>query len=202
MLQCVFAGAQRSSGEIAKFQFLIPANWEVQHSASKKVPESAGDGGIFSCLFCCAKPGLGIKTKFRSPAIHWNEPLTKKKKRTGFLWSSMGKIISSLYPTLAVDWKKQINKLANVCWFFTAFSNPRKENKQIWVSKQGFWGRFVKFTLKRGSAGVGIYVGGLYISIHHKHICFHNFIFCMSCVVDRCQQMFSWLFSNKNSKYE
>ena len=79
MFLCVFAGAQRRSGEIAKFQFLIPANWGVATFSLQKVPESAGDGGIFSCLFCYAKPGLWIKTKFRSPAIPWNEPLSTKK---------------------------------------------------------------------------------------------------------------------------
>ena len=36
MFLCVFAGAQRRSGEIAKFQFLIPANCWLLHSASKK----------------------------------------------------------------------------------------------------------------------------------------------------------------------
>ena len=45
----------------------------------QKVPESAGDGGIFPCLFCYAKPGLWIKTKCRSPAIPWNEPVTTKR---------------------------------------------------------------------------------------------------------------------------
>ena len=48
MFLCVFAGAQRKSGEIAKFQFLIPANWGVATFSFQKVPESAGDGGIFS----------------------------------------------------------------------------------------------------------------------------------------------------------
>ena len=79
MFLCVFAGAQRRSGEIAKFQFLIPANWGVATFSLQKVPESAGDGGIFPGLFCYAKPGLWIKTKFRSPAIPWNEPLSTKK---------------------------------------------------------------------------------------------------------------------------
>ena len=36
MFLCVFAGAKRRSGEIAKFQFLIPANLGLLHSASKK----------------------------------------------------------------------------------------------------------------------------------------------------------------------
>ena len=54
----MFAGAQTRSAEIAKFQFLIPANGGVATSSLQKVPESAGDGGIFPCLFCCAKPGL------------------------------------------------------------------------------------------------------------------------------------------------
>ena len=79
MFLCVFAGAQRRSGEIAKFQILIPANWGNATFSLQKVPESAGDGGFFPCLFCYAKPGLWIKTKFRSPAIPWNEPLSTKK---------------------------------------------------------------------------------------------------------------------------
>ena len=57
MFLFVFAGAKRRSGEIAKFQFLIPANG-LLHSASQKPPESAGDSGVFPYLFCCAKPDL------------------------------------------------------------------------------------------------------------------------------------------------
>ena len=45
MFLFVFAGAKRS-GEIAKFQFLIPANGGVA-TFSQKVPESAGDSGVF-----------------------------------------------------------------------------------------------------------------------------------------------------------
>ena len=75
---CVFAGAIRRSGEIAKFQFMTPANWGVATFSLQKVPESAGDGGIFPFLFYCTKAGLWIKAKFRSPAISWNEPLTTK----------------------------------------------------------------------------------------------------------------------------
>ena len=41
--------------------------------------------------------------------------------RVELLWSSMGKIISSLYPILAVDWEKQTNKLANCYWSLTVF---------------------------------------------------------------------------------
>ena len=43
----------------------------------------------------------------------------------------MGKIISSLYPTLAVDWKKQINNLQLFADFSLLFLNPVKGNKQI-----------------------------------------------------------------------
>ena len=75
----MFADGKRRSGEIAKFQFLTPANWWVATFSLQKVPESAGDGGIFPFLFCCAKAGLWIKAKFRSLAIPWNEPLTTKK---------------------------------------------------------------------------------------------------------------------------
>ena len=57
MFLCVFAGAQRRSGEIAKFQFLIPANGGVATFSLQKVSESAGYG-IFPCLFCYAKSGL------------------------------------------------------------------------------------------------------------------------------------------------
>ena len=48
MFVCVFAGAQRRSGEIAKFQILIPTNWGVAIFSLQKVAESAGDGDIFS----------------------------------------------------------------------------------------------------------------------------------------------------------
>ena len=58
MFLCVFAGAKRRSGEIAKFQFLIPANSGVVTFRLQKVPESAGDGGLFPCLFRFSKPGL------------------------------------------------------------------------------------------------------------------------------------------------
>ena len=75
----MFAGAKRRSGEIAKFQFLMPANWGVATFSLQKVPESAGDSGVFLYLFCCAKQGLWIKTKFESPAVPWNELLTTKK---------------------------------------------------------------------------------------------------------------------------
>ena len=64
MFLFVFAGAKRRSGEIAKFQFLIPANWGVATFSLQKVSESAGDSGVFLHLFFCAKPGLWIKTKF------------------------------------------------------------------------------------------------------------------------------------------
>ena len=56
MFLCVFVGAKRRSGEIAKFQFLIPA--EVATFSLQKVPEKAGDSGVFPYLFCYAKPGL------------------------------------------------------------------------------------------------------------------------------------------------
>ena len=49
----VFAGAKRRRGEIGKFHFLIPATVSLQ-----KVPESAGNSGVFPNLYCCAKPGL------------------------------------------------------------------------------------------------------------------------------------------------
>ena len=75
---CVSAGAKRRN-EIAEFQFLIPAKWGLATFSLQKVPESAGDGGMFPFLFRYAKPGLWIKAKFRSPAIPWNEPLTTKK---------------------------------------------------------------------------------------------------------------------------
>ena len=51
MFLCVFAGAQRRSGEIAKFQFLIPANRGVATFNLQNVPESTGDSGVFPCLF-------------------------------------------------------------------------------------------------------------------------------------------------------
>ena len=47
MFLFVFAGAKRRSGEISKFQFLIPVNWGVATFILQKVPESAG-------YFCAA----------------------------------------------------------------------------------------------------------------------------------------------------
>ena len=58
MFLFVSAGAKRRSGEISQFQFLIPANSRVATFSLQKVPESAGDSGVFPYLFCCAKPGL------------------------------------------------------------------------------------------------------------------------------------------------
>ena len=58
MFLCVFAGAKRRSGEIAKCQFLIPANSGVATFSLQKVSESAGDSGVFPYSRCCAKPGL------------------------------------------------------------------------------------------------------------------------------------------------
>ena len=84
MFLFVFAGAKRRSGEIAKFQFWhLPTDTchlRVATFNLQKVPESAGDSGVFPYLFCCAtfKPGLWIKTKFGNPAFPWNEPLTTK----------------------------------------------------------------------------------------------------------------------------
>ena len=54
MFPCVFAGAKGRSGEIAKFQILIPANGGVATFSLQKVPESVGDSDVFPCLFCCA----------------------------------------------------------------------------------------------------------------------------------------------------
>ena len=55
---------------------------------------------------------LGFDLKQNSEAQPYPEMNPYAPKRVELLWSSMGKIISSLYPTLAVDWKKQINKFA------------------------------------------------------------------------------------------
>ena len=46
----MFAGAKRRIAEIAKFQFLTPANWGVATFSLQNVPESDGDGGIFPFL--------------------------------------------------------------------------------------------------------------------------------------------------------
>ena len=48
---CVFAWAKRRSGEIAKFHFLIPANWGVITFSLQNVPESASNSGIFPYYF-------------------------------------------------------------------------------------------------------------------------------------------------------
>ena len=71
------------------------------HSTSKKSQKVLVTVVFFfslyrTCIFCCAKPGLWIKTKFGSPAIPWNELLTTK--RGGITMQPHGKIISSLYP--------------------------------------------------------------------------------------------------------
>ena len=95
MFQCVFAGAKGRSGEIAKFQFLISANWGVATFSLQKFPKRIGD--IFPFSFFYAKPGLWIKTNFSSPAIPWHEPLTTQKG--GNTMELHGKIRSSLYST-------------------------------------------------------------------------------------------------------
>ena len=51
MFLFVFAGAKSRSGKITKFQFLIPANWGVATFSLQKVPENAGDSGVFFSLF-------------------------------------------------------------------------------------------------------------------------------------------------------
>ena len=61
MFLCVFAGAQRRSGEIAKFLVLIPANWGVATFSLQKAPESAGDGGIFLVHFAMLSLGFELK---------------------------------------------------------------------------------------------------------------------------------------------
>ena len=63
MFLCVFAGAKGRSGEIAKFQFLIPASWGVATFSLQKVPESAGDSGVFPYLFCYANPKQNLKAQ-------------------------------------------------------------------------------------------------------------------------------------------
>ena len=70
--------------KLQSFSFWYLPIERLLHSASKKIPESAGGSGVFPYLrfilvFCCAKPGLWIKTKFGSPFIPWNEPLSTKK---------------------------------------------------------------------------------------------------------------------------
>ena len=64
--------------KLQSFNFLTPANWGVSTVSLQNVPESAGDGGIFSFFICCAKPGLWIKVKCLSQARPWNEHLTTK----------------------------------------------------------------------------------------------------------------------------
>ena len=51
MFLFVFAGAKRRSDEISKFQLFIPANRGVVTFSLLKVPESAGDSGVFFFLF-------------------------------------------------------------------------------------------------------------------------------------------------------
>ena len=51
MCVCVFAGAKRRSGEIAKIQFLTPANWGVATFSLQNVPERAGDDSIFPFFY-------------------------------------------------------------------------------------------------------------------------------------------------------
>ena len=97
MFLCVFAGAKKRSGEMARFQFLTLASWGVAIFSLQKVPESVGDSGVVPYLFGSAKHGLWIKTKFGRPAIPWSELLTltlNHQKKGG----TTGKIISSLNP--------------------------------------------------------------------------------------------------------
>ena len=58
MFLFVFVGFKRRSGEISKFQVLIPANLGSGYIQPPKVPECAGDSGVFPYLSCCALPSL------------------------------------------------------------------------------------------------------------------------------------------------
>ena len=61
MFLFVFAGAKRRIGEVATFQFLIPATWGNATFSLQNVPESTGDSGVFPFLF--AVPSLVIELK-------------------------------------------------------------------------------------------------------------------------------------------
>ena len=79
MFLCVFAGAKRRSGEISKFQFLIPANWGVATFSLQNVSESAGDGVVFPYLFCCPKPVFELKQNLEAqPYPEMNSEPPKK----------------------------------------------------------------------------------------------------------------------------
>ena len=60
MFLFLFTGAKRS-GEIAKFKFLIPAKWMVATFSLQKVPESAGDNGVFFIYFAVLSLVLELK---------------------------------------------------------------------------------------------------------------------------------------------
>ena len=57
MFLFVFVGTKRSS-EIAKFQCFDTSQLRGCYIQPKKVPERAGESGVFLYLFYCAKSGL------------------------------------------------------------------------------------------------------------------------------------------------
>ena len=94
-----------------QFQFLIPANSGVATFSLQKVPESAGDSGVFFYFFyffffCCAVLSLVFELKQNLEAQPYPEMNPKPPKGVELLWSSIGKIISSRYPT-----KKKLQRL-------------------------------------------------------------------------------------------
>ena len=99
MFQCVFAGAKRRSGEIAKFQFFETCRLRgVLHSAAKKSQKVPVMVLFFFVYFAVLSLILELKQTLEARA--YSEMNPKPPKRVELLWSSMGKIISSLYPLL------------------------------------------------------------------------------------------------------
>ena len=89
MFLCVFAGAQRRSGEIAKFQFLIPANWGLLHSASKKTLKVLVMVVFFLVYFAMLHVSLGFELKQNLEAQPYPEMNLKHQKgwnHYGALW--------------------------------------------------------------------------------------------------------------------
>ena len=72
MFLFVFAEAKWRSGKIAKFQFLIPANWGAATFSLQKVPERAGDSGVFLTYFAVQSPDFELKQNLEgSHTLKW-----------------------------------------------------------------------------------------------------------------------------------
>ena len=85
MFLFLFARTKKRSDEIAKFQFLIPANGGVATFSLQKVPESAGDSGFSLLILLCYLAWSLNENKIWQPS--------HTLKRVELLWSSLGKVL-------------------------------------------------------------------------------------------------------------